>query len=88
MFSYRKEFEKINRKLNIIMAFVKVDSDALAAVVEEVQNVSDGVQALIDSPDNNLTVDDLSEITGPLDALKEKLAPVQDAPPAPDEPTS
>lgn len=66
------------------MAFVKVDSDAIAGVVTELGSVADGVQALIDNPDNNLVADDLSEITTPLDALRDKLAALQTAPPVSD----
>lgn len=76
----------ISKKENEIMAFVKVDSDKIDGVVTELGAVADAVQTLIDSPDNNLTEDDLSEVTAPLDALRDKLAalstPVEPAPDA------
>ena len=62
------------------MAFVKVDSDKLSSIETELGNVSDGVQALIDDPNNNLAEDDLSGISGPLDALRDKLAALNPTP--------
>lgn len=62
------------------MAFVKVDADKLAAVETELGSVSDAVQTLIDDPNNNLTEDDLSGLSTPLDALRDKLAALNPAP--------
>jgi len=67
------QLNRIEQKVNIIMAQVAVEQDVLDTIGQELGNIGDAVQALVDDKSNPLTEGDLSVITEPLSRIKDIL---------------
>jgi hypothetical protein len=68
-----KQLDRIEQKVDWLMAQVAVDQEVLNTIGEELGNIGDAVQAIVDDPGNPLEEGDLTVITEPLSRIKDIL---------------
>jgi archaellum component FlaC len=66
---------RIEQKVDRIMALVSVEQDVLNTIGTELTNIADAVQTLADDANNPLTAADLTVITDPLSRIENILPP-------------
>ena len=69
----QEQLNRIEQKVDKVMAQVAVEQDVLNSIGDELSNIGDAVQALVDDPGNPLAEADLTSITQPLARIKDIL---------------